>query len=338
MSKQADFLFAGTRVKPGTQQTVAVELPRLYDRSEVSMPVRVLHGKRPGPCLLVSSAIHGDEVNGLEIVFRLLQEPLIADLSGTLLAVPIVNAYGLVSASRYLPDRRDLNRLFPGSTTGSLTARLARLLLDTLLVSTTHIIDLHTGGLHRSNFPQIRATTDLPHTLRFARAFRPPVILDARARTGSFRQIADKRGIPSLVYETGQALRFDEPGIEIGVAGILRAMAYLGMIPPHPEHDKKAPTVFARHSRWLRAPASGVFRSQCQLGDMIARRASLGTVSDPLGDAVFHVKARQKGIIIGRNNLPLVYQGDPLLHVAEVADLSEAEPALERVSPPTTHV
>jgi len=303
------------------------------------MPVRVLHGAESGPTLLVCATIHGDEVNGLEIIYRLLNNPLVHQIRGTLLAVPIVNAYGLVTATRYLPDGRDLNRTFPGSKNGSLTARLAHVLVQDLLSRATHVIDLHTGGTHRSNFPQIRATLSLPQTLQFASTFHPPVIIDSTARIGSFRQAADKRAIPSLVYETGEALRFDEPGIELGVQGVLSAMDGIGMLTePVPQTSDRKPTVFTKQSRWLRAPASGVFRTQCQLGDLVADRADLGSVSDPLGDSKFRVKTRHSGIVIGRNNMPLVHQGDPLLHIAEVTNLAAAEPALERVAPPMTHV
>lgn len=331
------FKFEGSTIAPGTEATVAVGLPRLYDRSEVSMPVRVLHGHEDGPTLLLSATVHGDEVNGMEIIYRLLQNSFVDQLKGTVLAAPIVNAYGLVTATRYLPDGRDLNRTFPGSKTGSLTARLAHVLVTTLLERVTHVIDLHTGGMHRSNFPQIRATLSLPSTLQFAASFHPPVIIDSTARAGSFRQTADKRGIPSLVYETGEALRFDEAGIELGVQGVRSAMEGLGMLPPAEGKADPKPTVFTKSSRWMRAPASGVFRSQCQLGDLVAARAQVGSVSDPLGDKKFPVKARHSGIVIGRNNMPLVHQGDPLLHIAEVSNLAAAAPALERVSPPTKH-
>ena len=333
------FQFAGLEVPAGSELTVPLELPRLYDRSEVSMPVRILHGEEPGPTLLLCATVHGDEVNGMEIIYRLLRKLSAKDIRGTVLAVPIVNAYGLVTATRYLPDGRDLNRTFPGSKTGSLTARLAHVLVSELLSRATHVIDLHTGGMHRSNFPQIRATLSLTETLQFAGTFHPPVILDAPARAGSFRQAADKRGIPSLVYETGEALRFDEAGIDFGIQGVLSAMNGIGMlIQALPHTTDRKPTVFARGSRWLRAPASGVFRSQCQLGDLVAARANLGSVSDPLGDSRFKVKSSHSGIVIGRNNMPLVHQGDPLLHIAEVSNLADAESAVERVSPPVTHV
>ena len=315
LTEREPFRLGGTTVLPGTRATVEIPVPRLLNRAELAMSVKVVHGSKPGPVLLLSAALHGDEVNGVEIILRLLNRISAKRLSGTVLAIPVVNVYGFITNSRYLPDRRDLNRSFPGSSSGSLASRLAQLFTDEILSHATHVVDLHTGGLHRSNLPQIRACLDDPRNVQLADAFGAPVVIDAKLREGSLRAAAVKRKMPMIVYETGEALRLDRTGVLVGVGGILGVMHVLGMIqkPPAAPH-----TVSFRStgSSWLRAPASGLFRSECRLGQLVRAGQSLGVINDPLGDDKVPVMAPCDGIIIGRTNIPLVHQGDPLAHIA----------------------
>ncbi|MBW2374167.1 MAG: succinylglutamate desuccinylase/aspartoacylase family protein, partial [Deltaproteobacteria bacterium] len=183
-----DLVVAGTCVAPGTRASLQIPVARRYTANEVFLPAHVINGKRPGPRLFVSGAVHGDEINGTEIIRRLLKLPALENLSGALIAIPIVNVYGFAAQKRYLPDRRDLNRSFPGSSSGSLAARLAHIFMAEVVAKSTHGIDLHTGALHRSNLPQIRACLDDPETLRLARAFGAPVIMDSALRDGSLRE------------------------------------------------------------------------------------------------------------------------------------------------------
>jgi len=295
----------------------------------MTMPLHVIRGKRDGPRLFVCAAIHGDELTGVEIIRRSIKHPALRRLRGTLIAVPIVNVYGVIHHSRYLPDRRDLNRSFPGSERGSLTARLADLFMREIVDHCTHGIDLHTGALHRANLPQIRANLDQPETARLARAFAVPVLLNAQLRDGSLRAAAAERGISMLLYEAGEALRFDELAIRPGVQGIVNAMRALEMLPPSRRKHPLAEPFIARSSSWLRAPESGILRAVAALGARVKRGTLLGVVADPFGDAESEIRATSNGIIIGRTNLPLVHQGEAVFHIARFEDSREVAERLE---------
>jgi predicted deacylase len=315
LSQREPFRLGGATVRPGTRATVEIPVPRLLNRAELAMSVKVVHGAKPGPVLLLSAALHGDEVNGVEIILRLLNRISAKRLSGTVLAIPVVNVYGFITNSRYLPDHRDLNRSFPGSSSGSLASRLAQLFTDEVLSHATHVVDLHTGGLHRSNLPQIRACLDDPRNNQLADAFGAPVVIDAKLREGSLRAAAVKRKMPMIVYETGEALRLDRTGVLVGVRGVLGVMHSLGMIHKAPAPPRAA-SFRSTGSSWLRAPASGLFRSDCRLGQLVRAGQTLGVINDPLGDDKVPVLAPCDGIVIGRTNIPLVHQGDPLAHIA----------------------
>lgn len=211
---------------------VELEIPKLNSQNHLSIPVHVIHGRQPGPTLFLSAAIHGDELNGVEIIRSVLAKKVLAKLKGTLLAVPVVNAYGLIQESRYLPDRRDLNRSFPGSVSGSLASRLAHLCMQEIVERSTLGIDLHTGSNHRTNLPQIRANLDDPGTERLARCFGVPVLLNASLRDGSLRASACDRGVLILLYEAGEALRFNDIAIRAGVSGVFNVMREIGTLPP----------------------------------------------------------------------------------------------------------
>ena len=320
----------GTTITPGSRLTIDVPIGRLYTHTPMSMPVHVIHGKSEGPRLFVCAAIHGDEINGVEIIRRVIKMSVLRRLKGTLLAVPIVNVHGLLSHSRYLPDRRDLNRSFPGSDKGSLAARQAYLFMREIVSNSTHGIDIHTGAQHRNNLPQIRANVDDPDTGRLAHAFGAPVIISATLRDGSLREAAAERGIPTLLYEAGEALRFDEVAIRGGVRGILNVMRELGMLPAASKHHKTVlEPVVAKSSFWVRAENSGILRPVIQLGARIKKDELLGIISDPFGERETQVLAPYSGIIIGRTNLPLVNEGDALFHIARFKEISEAVAKVE---------
>lgn len=309
------FQIGGVTVQPGEHATVQLPIPRLYNRADLSIPVRVLHGRRPGPRLMLCGAIHGDEVTGTEIIQRVLNLSGYKRLAGTVIAAPVINIYGLITQSRYLPDGRDLNRFFPGSDSGSLTSRLAKVVMDELVSKATHVIDFHTGGMHRSNLPQLRVTLAHEPSAKLAEPFGAPVILDASIREGSLRKAAIDRDIPIIVYEAGEAMRFDETGIRAGVRGVVRVMRNLGMLKARTE--KLITPYYAKGSSWMRSPVSGLFRTAIRLGQAVAEGQSLGTVTDPLGaESPIVAKATRSGLVIGRSMLPLVHQGDPLMHIA----------------------
>ncbi len=315
----------GITFAAGTSATVELPVGRLYTHAPMTMPVHVVKGKKSGPRLFISAAIHGDEINGVEIIRRLLKLPALKRLRGTIIAVPIVNVHGLINHSRYLPDRRDLNRSFPGSEKGSIAARLAHLLMSEIVSQSSHGIDLHTGAIHRSNLPQIRANLDDEETDKLARAFNVPVIISANLRDGSLREAAATHGIPMLLYEAGEALRFDEVSIRAGVKGIINVMRTLEMLPPsRSKMPRKIEPMVARSSSWVRAPDSGILRAMVPLGSRVKKGTLLGMVADPFGETEMEVTSAYNGIVIGRTNLPLVNEGDALFHIARFEKIIEA--------------
>jgi predicted deacylase len=312
------FLIGDAWVPPGSVREVELLGARLPTGTPLSIPVRIVHGKKEGPVLWISACLHGDEISGLEVVRQVLQRVDPGRLRGTLLAVPIVNAYGFLQQSRYLPDGRDLNRSFPGSARGSLAARLAHLFVREIVDRSTHGIDLHTGTRHRSNLAQVRADLDDPATRAFAEAFGAPVALHSRTRDGSLRESAARRGKPVLVFEGGEALRFDAEVIRIGTQGVLQAMDHLGML----QRKRRLQTtpLVARRSEWLRAPRSGILRLTTQIGAEVEPGQVLGEVSDPFGENAAALRAPTRGLVIGQALLPTVHQGDAILHVAAFDD------------------
>lgn len=316
MAARKAITIGGESFSPGSSGRVDLPVGELYTHEPFYMPVHVIHGKRSGPVLFASAAVHGDELNGIEIIRRILSLPMMQRLRGTLLAVPIVNVLGVFQQSRYLPDRRDLNRSFPGSAKGSLAARLAHLFMNEIVKHATHGIDLHTGAVHRSNLPQIRANLENEETLQLAEAFGAPVAMHSALRAGSLRGAAGSLGIPILLYEAGEALRFDEVSIRVGVKGVVSVMRELKMLPPRRRSQKAPPKPFIAHSSsWIRAPASGIFRANVTLGARVSKGEEMGSVGDPFGAEHEPVRAAYGGIVIGRTNLPLVHEGEALFHV-----------------------
>lgn len=313
--KADDLEIAGHVIAPGTQHYIDLSTVRLYTE-DLTIPVYVQRGKRKGPTLMVSAAIHGDELNGIEIIGRLIKSRSIKNLRGTLIAVPMVNVMGVLNQSRYLPDRRDLNRSFPGSTRGSLAGRIARLFIDEIVSKCDYGIDLHTGALNRSNLPQIRANLDDDSTLQMARAFGVPVLLNANLRDGSLRQCAAEEGVRMLLYEAGEALRFDELSIRAGVRGVINVMRHLGMLKPSKSRKTLVEPFIARNSTWMRAPDSGIVHHRKQLGDYVEKGETLARITDAFGNALEHVTSTIDGIIIGKQNIPLIQEGEAMYNVA----------------------
>lgn len=310
------FSIGQAAIRPGERATIDLKVPDLYTHTGMTLPVQVVHSRRPGPVLFLSAALHGDEINGVEIIRRVLHEKALGRLRGTLIAVPVVNIYGFINKSRYLPDRRDLNRSFPGSEEGSTAARMANLFLTEIAAKCTHGIDLHTGAIHRENLPQVRALLDDKETERMARAFSLPVILNTDIVEGSLRQTVEKMGITVIVYEAGEALRFDEVAIRAGVHGVISVMREIGMLPPGKRRPGRRKPLVALSSTWVRAPQSGILRSIKPLGAQVKKGERLGVVSDPFGENEKAVKAGADGIIIGRTTIPLVNEGEALFHIA----------------------
>lgn len=322
----------GTDIAPGQRCVVNLPVPGLYTQADSNLAVHVINGKKPGPRIFVSAAIHGNELNGVEIIRRLLQQKSLRRLSGTLIAVPIVNVFGIIQHSRFLPDGRDLNRCFPGSNKGSLAARLANIFFEQIVNKCNYGIDLHTGSYHRTNLPQIRANLDDPETLRLARAFGVPVLLNSDLRDGSLREQAAEYGTPMLLYEAGEALRFDELSIRAGVNGILQVLRALEMLPASRSRSTQAEPFIARSSAWERAPASGILQRKVKLGSHVKKSDVMGVISNPsdcFNDQQYEICSRVDGLIIGYTRLPLVNEGDALFHIARFADSGEVAAEVE---------
>ena len=332
MTNPDNLVIGGVSIQPGTRHTIGIDLPLLYTHTPVVLSTQVIRGRRDGPRLFISAAIHGDEINGVEIIRRLMRASAISHLRGTLITVPVVNVYGFVRQTRYLPDRRDLNRTFPGSEKGSLAARLAHIFMSEIVDKSTHGIDLHTGAVHRDNLPQIRgAFEDGDIVDRMARAFGAPVILNSDLRDGSLREAACDRGIPIVIYEAGEALRFDELSIRAGVKGIIGVMREIGMLRPSRKSgfSKKPQPVVARSSVWVRASQSGVLRAVIPMGARVKKGEMLGMIGDPYGENEEPVLATASGVVIGKVNLPLVSEGEALYHIARFGEPLEAANMVE---------
>lgn len=327
---RAPFRIREAEIAPGDRGQFDLPVAQLYTHTELNIPLQVVHGRQDGPVLLLSAAIHGDELNGVEIIRRVLRHRSIPRLHGTLIAAPVVNVFGFIHRSRYLPDRRDLNRCFPGSERGSLGARMANLFTQEVIDGCTHILDLHTGAVHRSNLPQVRGDMDDPEIAAMARAFGLPVILDSSPLDGSMRAVAQKAGIAALTYEAGEALRFEEESIRAGVRGCIRVMRHLGMLPRArtPRRTQWEPFV-ARSTQWVRAEQDGVFRPHVDLGAHVKKSDLLGIVASPMGEDELEIRAPAAGVVIGRNNIPLVNEGEALFHVARFDALGDVVKGVE---------
>ncbi len=318
---------AGKSFKRGERGYVDLPVGKAINNAEISLRVFVQRGTRPGPTLCVSAAIHGDEINGVEIARRLINTRALSRLRGDLLVLPVANAPGFLARSRYLPDRRDLNRLFPGTKSGSLGSRLAMVISTQILPSVTHVIDLHTGAINRANLPQVRVTSGAAEDLELARVFGAPVIIESSVRPGSLRATLRRRKKPVLVFEGGEALRLDPSSIRFGLRGVLSVMRHLSMLPGEKEGAarNKRRVVLSSSTYWERAPSGGLFTPSVKLGTATEVGALLGRVSGPFGTLTTDIRAAAAGIVIGRTNHALVDEGDAVFHVAATKNLEQAE-------------
>jgi hypothetical protein len=328
-------VLAGQEIKKGQWRAVKIPIGHMVTHQQVELIVHVRRGRKPGPRLLVTAAVHGDEINGVQVVRRLLKLSL-KRLSGDLILIPVVNLPAFLGRSRYLPDRRDLNRLFPGSESGSMGARLARVLTDEILIHCTHGIDLHTGATNRPNLPQIRYSPDFPEAGRMAKAFGAPVMIESSVREGSFRDVFCQRGKPQIIFEGGEAGILEPASIQLAFKGVLSTMRYLGMLPRLRNSHEKALPVLCNSTWWERAPKGGLFLPGAHLGSVVSRGDLLGEVVDPFGKETTPVRASRSGVIIGRAKNAVIDEGDGLVHLGRtnhphrvMDNLREAEESLD---------
>jgi predicted deacylase len=302
---------AGQRVTPGTKQSVSLRLSDSFG-SGLDVPVLIARGTRPGLTLCLTAGIHGDELNGVEIVRRVFQAIDVDVLRGTLVGLPVVNVHGFRSSSRYLPDRRDLNRYFPGQAKGSSAARIAATLFTTLVGTCDSLIDFHTGSFHRTNLPQVRGDLGVEPVLALGRSFGVGVLVHTRGMRGTLRRAATNAGLPTVTYEAGEPMRFSEEEIAHGVDGVHNVLATYGMRPAdRPAHP---PRIYHR-SRWIRTNAAGIFLSPVAVGDAIRADQLLGTVTDPVSNKQTEIRAPFAGRVIGMAVPQVVIPGFAMFHL-----------------------
>jgi len=322
------FEIGGHTIAAGNRETIDLSVGTFSNHMPANIPVQVIHGRREGPTLFVSAVVHGDEIIGVEIVRRLLASRKLTHMKGTLLCVPVVNTFGFVSHSRYLPDRRDLNRCFPGAPNGSLAGQLAHVFMTEIVARCDYGIDLHSAATHRVNLPQIRFNGNCDKVTKLANAFAAPVALEAPLRKNSLREAAAGVGVNVLLYESGEALRFDEYAVRVGVRGILNVMAYTGMIAQSKKSQKPAQSIMSQKSKWQRSPVGGIFRGVKTIGDVVIMGDILGFIADPFGNNEKEIISELSGVVIGRTNLPIVNPGDALFHIAIIKKAQQAEEKL----------
>jgi len=295
-----------------------MELPigNLMSGTPVALPLIVVHGKKDGPVVWLSAAIHGDEICGVEIIRQVLAAINATAMAGTVVAAPVVNVHGFNNNDRYLPDRRDLNRSFPGSQRGSLASRIAYLFMKEIVNRSDVGIDLHTASDLRTNLPQLRCDIDHAPTLEIAEVFGAPIVIDARLRDGSLRQATVEEGKIMLLFEGGEASRFDPAAIAAGTAGVLRTLNHLGLTSVESPVGQRS--LYSRSTSWSRASKSGIVHLDARLGELVIAQQQLATIYDPFGKVLGKIKAKHDGIVIGHTQAPLVNRGDALSHVARI--------------------
>lgn len=319
-------------IAPGTFADVAIPVSHQITGFSANLALRVLHGSKPGPCVFISGAIHGDEITGTAVIQRLATQLDPARISGTVILAPAVNIYGFLAHSRYLPDRRDLNRSFPGHARGSLASQLAHCFMENVIERCSLGIDIHSAAVHRYNLPQIRIAEGSPELVELAMAFGAPVIIESPLRDGSMRQLAHERGTPMLLLEAGEALRFDRLSIDVGANGVMRVLAHIGMIAADDGLTSVGIPARANRSTWVRAPRGGVTQLRRQSGDTVYRGDVLATVSGLFGEDAEELPSPIDGIVIGHATLPVANQGDALFHIAEIANLEHAGERIETIT------
>ena len=304
---------AGHIIRPGEFKEININIARLPSRTQIDTPIYAYRGLEEGPVLALTAGMHGDEINGMEIVRRIIDAGHNRVHRGTVVCMPIINVYGFLNYSRDVPDGKDINRSFPGSKNGSLASRVAYHLMKEVIPFIDYGIDFHTGGAMRTNYPQVRCVMHDPKNVELANAFHAPFTIDSPFRPHSLRQSAAKLGKHIIVFEGGESLRFDQQAIEEGINGTLRLMHHLNMIDHAPKPTQENKIVWS--SSWIRARTGGLFQPLISSGDMVHKNQWVGNLTDPFGEFKEEIKSPITGYIVGLNNIPVVNAGDALMHI-----------------------
>lgn len=306
-------IIAGQEIKPGEFKEININIARLPSHTQIDTPIYVSRSLEDGPILALIAGMHGDEINGMEIVRRVLDRGLHQVKRGTVVCMPIINVYGFLNFSRDVPDGKDVNRSFPGSRSGSLASRVAYHLMHDVIPFIDVGIDFHTGGAMRTNYPQVRAVLREEANVALANAFSAPFTIDAPFRPNSLRREAARRGKNIIVYEGGESLRFDYDAIEEGLAGTMRLMKHLNMIDAAPEPKEETRVIWT--TSWVRAKHAGLFQPNVKSGQLVHKGDWVGTITDPFGEFKEQVKSHETAYVIGMNNSPVINAGDALMHL-----------------------
>lgn len=318
MKNSKPLIIFGEAVLPGESKTINVEIARLHTTTKLNIPVIVRRSKIEGPVVLFSAGIHGDEINGVEIVRQIISKKINRPTRGTIICIPIINMYGFVNKAREFPDGRDLNRVFPGSKKGSLASRFAYHIVAEILPIIDYAVDFHAGGASRFNAPQIRITENNPDLKILADVFNAPFTLYSKNINGSFRNTCEKANIKMLLFEGGKSLDINDSIANEGVMGVKRLLAYLKMLDPKQivEHAEE-PSIYIKNSVWLRAKCSGLLHDYNRIGRYVTKGTILAIITDPFGKFEQKVKAPHDGFIINANHSPIVYEGDAIYHMSK---------------------
>lgn len=318
------------RILPGSSRVIKLDIAKLHTGTSLEVPVIIERSKEKGPVLLLCAGIHGDEVNGVEIVRQLIANGFNRPDFGTVICVPVVNVFGFINQSRDFPDGRDLNRFFPGSKRGSLASRFAYFMMKEIVPYIDYCIDYHTGGAERFNFAQVRVDASCEESLALAYEFGCKFIKDAEIRDKSFRKELTKLGKKVLLFEGGKSLNLNRTVTNSGILGALRIMNILGMRDFSKEisnyhYIMPNEQIFIQNSIWLRAKSSGMFRSYCRTGAFVHKGESIGSISNPYGDHEYLIQSPESGYIICKNHAPIINQGDALFHLTTAFDTKSNE-------------
>ncbi len=312
-----DFIILGKKVALGETKIINFSFAKLYTSTKVEIPVIVSRSLNPGPTVLLTAGIHGDEINGVEVVRQVIAKKISRPKKGTIICIPILNIFGFLNAERTFPDGRDLNRVFPGTKTGSLASRVAYHFTQEILPLADYCLDFHTGGAQRFNAAQIRVAPDSAKLLKLAEIFNAPFTVISSNLSKSYRFTCAKQNIPSLLFEGGKSLDSDKHIVKQGVDGVLRILAHLDMLDPaFTPHESKHTTVIIEKSRWIRAQKSGLLHVKIACNKYVEKDEFLATITDPYGQMRFKVKAPNAGYIINVNHAPIVHQGDAIFHIS----------------------
>ncbi|MGE0773306.1 MAG: succinylglutamate desuccinylase/aspartoacylase family protein [Cyclobacteriaceae bacterium] len=306
---------AGHEILPGEYKEIKINIARLPSHTMIDTPIYVNRALEDGPVVALLACMHGDEINGMEIIRRIIDGNLNRTKRGTVICMPIVNVYGFLNYSRDVPDGKDINRSFPGHKTGSLASRVAYHLMKEVIPNIDYGVDFHTGGAMRTNYPQIRCVMSDEKNVALAQAFAAPFTIDSPFRPKSLRQAASKKGKNIIVYEGGESIRLDTHAIEAGIAGTLRLLKHLGMIEWAPEPTEENKVIW--NSTWIRGRTAGLFQSLVRPGQLIDKGQYVGTMTDPFGEFHEQIVSPVKGYVIGLNNNPVVNAGDALMHIGQ---------------------